>query len=128
MKNGDYILVIAPENFPGKKYRGRYAYEHTVVYWQNHNKIPNSTQVIHHKNHNKHDNRIENLELITIKEHNKSHSEKPWSYVFATCLFCKNIFRVRGNLYRQRIKDNKGKIYCGRSCQIKQRHLDLKKN
>jgi len=53
--------------------------------------------------------------------------EKPWTYVFATCFFCDNVFRVRGNSYRQRIKDNKGKIFCGRSCQVKQQRLDLKK-
>lgn len=34
VKNGPYELVIAPEEYPGKKYRGRYAYEHRVNYWR----------------------------------------------------------------------------------------------
>lgn len=31
MKNGDYILVIAPDWYRGKRYRGKYCYEHHLV-------------------------------------------------------------------------------------------------
>ena len=119
MKNGPYILVVAPKGYPGKKYRNRYAYEHSVVYWQHHKKIAENGFVIHHKNHNKHDNRIENLELIPAKTHNKEHGEKPWRYVFATCFFCNNIFRIGGSHYRTRLKQNGNRVFCGRSCQVK---------
>lgn len=119
MKNGNYILVIAPQDYPGKKYRNKYAYEHHVVYWKAHKIIPTKTKVIHHKNHNKHDNKIENLELITAKKHNSNHSKKPWTYVFLNCFYCGNQFRLRGNHYRTRIKYNNEKFYCDRSCQVK---------
>ena len=33
MKNGDYNLAIAPPDFPGKKYRGKYCSEHVLNYW-----------------------------------------------------------------------------------------------
>ena len=42
MKNGDYILVKAPTNYPGKKYRNKYCYEHHLVYWQHYGIIPNN--------------------------------------------------------------------------------------
>lgn len=35
MRCGPYILIIPPPEYPGKKYRGRYAYEHHVVWWEN---------------------------------------------------------------------------------------------
>ena len=33
MKNGKYILVKAPANYLGKKYRNKYVYEHILNYW-----------------------------------------------------------------------------------------------
>lgn len=119
MKNGPYILMVAPDDYPGKKYRGRYAYQHSVVYWQHYNKVAEKGFVIHHKNHNKHDNRIENLELTSSTTHGKEHGEKPWTYVFVHCCFCKNLFRIAGSHYRTRLKQNGNNIYCGRSCQVK---------
>lgn len=119
MRNGPYILIVAPEDYPGKKFRDKYAYEHSVVYWRHHNKIATKGYVIHHKNHNKHDNKIENLELVLESKHLAQHAQKPWTYVFANCTLCNCVFRVKGAHYRSRIKVNRGKIYCGRNCQIK---------
>ena len=39
MKNGPYILVAALETYPGKKYRGKYCYEHHMVWWKKHKQI-----------------------------------------------------------------------------------------
>ena len=33
MINGDYILVVAPDDYPGVRYREKYCYEHYLVYW-----------------------------------------------------------------------------------------------
>ena len=76
MKNGPYELVIAPDDFPGKKYRDIYCYEHTLVWWINTGVIPKSNEIIHHKQPgNKRDNRFENLELLTNSEHAKLHGD-----------------------------------------------------
>lgn len=72
MKNGPYELVIAPNNYDLKKYRGRYCYEHHLVWFENKSTIPKG-YVIHHKNGNHRDNNIENLELLTIKDHKQWH-------------------------------------------------------
>lgn len=52
-----------------------YAYEHLVV-WVSHGMggVPEGF-LLHHKNENKQDNRIENLECISRSCHNKLHNQ-----------------------------------------------------
>lgn len=121
MKNGPYNLIVAPKNYPGKKYRGRYAYEHIVVWWQHNKTVPTKGFQIHHKNGNHRDNRIANLELLTASEHASHHGkqQKKAALLTLTCFFCKNLFERKGAHVRNRLKRNKGRIYCSRSCQVK---------
>jgi len=74
MKNGKYILVIAPKNYSGMKYRERYCYEHHLVWWENTGEIISDGEVIHHINDDKYDNRFENLQKMSVEEHNKLHA------------------------------------------------------
>lgn len=54
-------------------------YEHRVVWAKHHGPIPPGCH-IHHKNGNKLDNRIENLELFTAAQHNHIHKRRVnWS-------------------------------------------------
>ena len=106
MKNGDYILVTAPENYPGKKYRNKYCYEHYLVYWKNHNILPSQEQVIHHKDENKKNNSLENLELIDRVEHIVFHnSNKKTKMVVLCCLGCLKIF-IKEKRQTHLIKNN----------------------
>jgi len=60
----EYLIVIV---------NGRRTLEHRAV-WEEHNgKIPEGF-MIHHINNDKKDNRIENLELVSRKEHGLKHS------------------------------------------------------
>ncbi len=56
-------------NQRAKEYKGR---DHIAVWIRYKGKIPKG-KLIHHKNGNKKDNRIENLECLTRKQHGKLH-------------------------------------------------------
>lgn len=52
---------------------GKLRFEHCVIWEENHGKIPMGMQ-IHHKDFNKENNNISNLQLVTPFEHNRYHS------------------------------------------------------
>lgn len=109
MRNGKYILVIAPEEYPGMKYRGRYCYEHHLVWWKNTGEIITNNIIIHHKNDNKHDNSFNNLQKMTNEGHSQHHGEisslKVRRYII--CLNCKKEFIQ---------KHRPVQIFCSRKC------------
>lgn len=115
MINGEYLLVIAPNDYPGKKYRGKYCYEHHLVYWKVYNIIPKDDEIIHHKDENKHHNVPENLELMKRKEHTIMHNtERLTSLVLLLCPGCQKFFiKEKRNTFIQ-----KGGTYtcCSRRC------------
>lgn len=109
MRNGKYELVVAPEGYPGMKYRGRYAYEHRVVYWQEHGQLP---EVVHHANGDCRDNTPDNLVGMSAKEHDAIASGE--TMVALTCDGC-------GCEFHRELRNapwNKGyrRAYCSRSC------------
>lgn len=118
MKNGDYILVIAPDNYPGKKYRNRYCYEHHLIYWQHYGIVPNENEIIHHKDGNKHNNDINNLVLITKKEHDSYHNRlRKRHWILLKCPTCNKLFILP---YRQSHIVKKYKAsYCSKECSNK---------
>jgi len=73
MRNGPYELVVAPADYPGKRYRGRYVYEHHLVWWQHTGEVVPEGHVVHHKNEHKRDNRFDNFELQAKPLHDAAH-------------------------------------------------------
>lgn len=75
-----YVMVPAPSWWKGTRTTGNYAQgkgyarEHHLIFCQANNltSLPKGF-VIHHVNHNKVDNRLENLQLMTQSEHAKHH-------------------------------------------------------
>ncbi len=124
MRNGPYTFVIAPKDYPGKKYRDRYAYEHTVVWWKKTGVVPAKGFEIHHKNGNHRDNRLSNLELMTSQAHHKIHADlKRKPPIQFNCGFCKKLTELSGNDYRFRLKRSKsGKLFCSARCGAMNQH------
>lgn len=65
-------------------------------------------EVVHHKNHNPRDNRLENLELMTWSAHSKQHNIK--KSVTCVCPVCCTVFE------RTRRTINGKRVFCSRSC------------
>ncbi len=120
MKNGDYCLAVAPPEYPGKKYRGRYCPEHHLVWWQNTGEVVPPGYEIHHKDKNKQHNVFDNLELLSSEEHRKLHAtEKTRRMVTLTCPSCGTEFtRERRQTH---LCKGGNPTSCSRSCSAKKR-------
>jgi HNH endonuclease len=113
MKNGPYELIVAPAEYPGKKYRGRYAYQHRVVYWQTHGELP---PIVHHDNEEKRDNSPSNLAGKTREAHTAEHNAERTPKVVVTCGWCGCSFELVPCKVRSRLKTSRsGLLFCCRS-------------
>ncbi len=122
MRNGKYILIIPPADYPGKLYRNRYAYEHHVVWWLNTGEIARPGEDIHHIDDNKHNNEFSNLTKLFHVEHCRLHGEKRRSVVELNCSWCGARFTRRSNLVKFKKKMGQTAFFCCKSHQVMQQY------
>lgn len=74
-----YIAVYCPDHHMATK--DGYVMEHILVMEKAIGRVITRDEVVHHKNKIKDDNRLENLELMTFKEHARLHMQERWKKI-----------------------------------------------
>jgi hypothetical protein len=115
MKNGPYILILAPPGYKGKVYRGKYVYEHRLVLEQKLGRLLEENEIAHHKNEIKNDNRPSNIELKTKAGHT-SHQHIEMVMIKLQCAKCGDIFEKAASYVRGKAAIGQKSYYCSRKC------------
>lgn len=71
-----YISVYYPTH--PKASKSGYVMEHRLIIEKHIGRLLNDDEVVHHINHIKSDNRLNNLQLMTFKEHAALHMRERW--------------------------------------------------
>jgi hypothetical protein len=107
-------MVCAPPEYPGKKYRDRYVYEHHLVWWRETGRLVPSGFVLHHKDEQKRHNVFSNLEIKSVAAHVRDHNAV--EDAMGNCGWCGKAFWIKPCKLRMRLKKSaSGKVFCGRS-------------
>ncbi len=69
-----YIYVQAL-NHPRANNSGKYVFEHILTMEKHLGRFLSYDEIVHHKNGERQDNRLENLEITTRSEHNRHHNK-----------------------------------------------------
>jgi len=107
---------VRSDGYVAVKVNGRFELEHRVIMAQYLNRPLRSDEHTHHRNGNKSDNRLENLEIVGVGEHiSKYHpsQRQPDKWTTCQCLECGKSF--------QRIAvevKNHPRTFCSRDCYV----------
>ena len=105
-----YVLVWNPNHPNANKGKGKeYIFEHRLVMSEHLGRALEKNEVVHHKNGNKYDNRIENLELLTNEEHMRKHG-------YSMTEKRKDAFVAGGKAYAESRKKSRELIPCACGC------------
>lgn len=110
VKKGAYMYALVPDHPYATK--NGYVLLHRVLMENHLGRILEANEVVHHKDSNKFNNRIENLEVLTKNEHAKLHAKKGRTCVKLVCPECGRTFSKE----KREIKKDQKQVFCSRKC------------
>ncbi len=124
-KQDKRFILFTKDRYPETSHG--YALRSRVVWWLYTGEVLRGLEFnIHHKNHNRADDRFENLEKILHREHGKHHNPKSAPTTKRTCLNCGNEFTIKIFRLRDKSRGSRG-MFCSISCSTKARHKTARK-
>lgn len=119
IKKGDYLYAVVPEH-PNKT-KNNYVLFHRVVVENHIGRLLTISEVVHHKDGNKHNNDIDNLEIMLRADHARLHLSTGRTYKKLKCPVCDSFFMKEARLIKENIKSK-----CSRRCNgIASRNIQL---
>lgn len=114
VKHKEYTWAKLEENHPKVTKLG-YVLHHRVVMENHLGRLLDDDEIVHHKNGDKRDNRIQNLEVLNRSEHSRAHAlERGIQMVVLKCPNCSKIFeRRKGQTFLQK---GTSSTSCSRKC------------
>jgi hypothetical protein len=113
IKKGDYLYCVVLGH--PKATKNGYVLHHRIIMENHLGRLLNPEEVVHHINGDKLDNRIENLELLSVSKHVSLHGKlRGKKYADLQCPWCSKIFSRE---YRQCFKIKRS-LYtaCSKQC------------
>ena len=113
-KGGGYQYCRTDPPHPKANTNGLYPLHRVIV--ENHiGRLLTEEEVVHHKDENKTNDTLTNLEVLSRAQHSRHHQEV--DLMTLECPACGTIFDLKPHAYRLRSKRSKGKeLGCSRSC------------
>lgn len=108
IKKGDYLYALVPGH-PNATKNG-YVLMHRVVMENHLGRLLEKNEVVHHLDKDRHNNAIENLQVMDSREHNRMHSSIGRTIVELVCPCCGKAFS------RELRAVHGGQSFCSRSC------------
>jgi predicted RNA-binding Zn-ribbon protein involved in translation (DUF1610 family) len=116
VKKGDYLYAVVPEHPNATK--NHYVLAHRIVMENHLKRLLDKNEVVHHLNGNKHDNRLENLEIHSNAEHARLHRlSSGKTFVKFCCPNCGDTFvkSARTTTHKYKAKSNH-LFFCSKRC------------
>lgn len=114
-KGGGYMYCRTHPVHPKANSKGLYPL-HRVLVENNLGRYLSKDEVVHHKDEDKSNNSIDNLQVLKRSDHSAHHS-KNTEKIQVFCGFCGKSFTLKPHVHRLRIKRNKRKlVFCSRAC------------
>ena len=107
------------KKYKGIKINGKIMDEHRHIMQTHLGRILGYNEVVHHVNGDSKDNRLENLKVMSRKEHTVLHIAKPNAYMFIKCKKCDKSIKISIKKYIRDKNNGKHNVFCSHTCRGK---------